>query len=299
MILKLMSRNEYEAVISNGPPHRVMFYTMQLKKYFPDTVFVADFRDPWTWWYNLGYPFLKEKHSKVESFMEEYVIKNADLITCPIPEMRQKMMEKYPGYENKIQILPHAFDDDDFKYVDNNEFVQRDNDNLKMAYFGAKYKAAESEWKCVFEFVESQNERIQLDLFLTDYEQKSMTNNIIGISIKKPISSDKLFNSIVSYDFIILVYPKEFKDYFASKFYEMIRIKVPIIYFGYSGATSEFIEKNGLGLFIDLNEFDKLGFELWKNKISSLCFNLKTDISVYSFDHQANILIRLIENIKR
>lgn len=43
-----LQQHPVDAIVSTGPPHSMHLIAMQLKKLFPDIVWLADFRDPWT-----------------------------------------------------------------------------------------------------------------------------------------------------------------------------------------------------------------------------------------------------------
>lgn len=45
---KHLSENHFDALVTTGPPHSMHLIGLELKKYFPDLKWIADFRDPWT-----------------------------------------------------------------------------------------------------------------------------------------------------------------------------------------------------------------------------------------------------------
>lgn len=45
---KFLEGNNFDAIVTTGPPHSVHLIGLALKKHFPDLPWLADFRDPWT-----------------------------------------------------------------------------------------------------------------------------------------------------------------------------------------------------------------------------------------------------------
>ena len=45
---KYLKENNFDAVVTTGPPHSVHLIGLELKMEFPNLKWIADFRDPWT-----------------------------------------------------------------------------------------------------------------------------------------------------------------------------------------------------------------------------------------------------------
>jgi glycosyltransferase involved in cell wall biosynthesis len=43
-----LKENQFDAIVTTGPPHSMHLIGLELKKEFPDLKWIADFRDPWT-----------------------------------------------------------------------------------------------------------------------------------------------------------------------------------------------------------------------------------------------------------
>ena len=76
---KYLKVNQYDVLVTTGPPHSLHLIGLGLKKKFPDLKWIADFRDPWT---EISYykhlkltKIADKKHRKLES----EVFKNADV----------------------------------------------------------------------------------------------------------------------------------------------------------------------------------------------------------------------------
>lgn len=108
---KYLEKNTFDAVISTGPPHSTHLIALALKKTYPNLVWLADFRDPWT---QIDYfeqlPFTSKsikKHQKLEN----EVLKKADIVTSVSPSWAK-------GLENlgaeKVEVVYNGFDEEDF-----------------------------------------------------------------------------------------------------------------------------------------------------------------------------------------
>lgn len=76
---KYLKANQYDVLVTTGPPHSLHLIGLGLKTKFPDLKWIADFRDPWT---EISYykhlkltKIADKKHRKLES----EVFKNADI----------------------------------------------------------------------------------------------------------------------------------------------------------------------------------------------------------------------------
>lgn len=108
---KYLEKNTFDAVISTGPPHSTHLIALALKKTYPNLVWLADFRDPWT---QIDYfeqlPFTSKsikKHQKLEN----EVLKKADIVTSVSPSWAKGL--EHLGAE-KVEVVYNGFDEEDF-----------------------------------------------------------------------------------------------------------------------------------------------------------------------------------------
>ncbi len=76
---KYLEENDFNAIVTTGPPHSLHMIGLELKKTFPKMTWIADFRDPWT---EISYyrhlkltPAADRKHRK----LEKQVFEGADI----------------------------------------------------------------------------------------------------------------------------------------------------------------------------------------------------------------------------
>lgn len=79
VLKKYLAENQFDAVVTTGPPHSVHLIGLKLKREFPNVKWIADFRDPWT---EISYykhlKLTKTADSKHRN-LEQQVFKNADI----------------------------------------------------------------------------------------------------------------------------------------------------------------------------------------------------------------------------
>lgn len=293
--VKIITKHAINTIIVNGPPHRLMYYISLLKKRFPNVNFIFDFRDPWTWWYNLGYRNLSDKRKKIEFYMQTNVIKNADAVLVPIEEMKNKIQELYPDIlPGKIVVLPHAYDEDDI-VIDKALIKNNTKQEINFVYFGSLYLGLEKFYSKLISQL-NQFQQAKLHIYTGDGNYNNIFRKSNKVFVHPYINTSKLFKTIVSNcDYFLLVYPEEFKNYFSSKFYEIIALRMPILYFGYPGETAEFIINNKLGVFVNIENDYFLQDAL--AKLKQLDYNYNFNISAYTFKYITNnILEPIIKN---
>ena len=76
---KYLKENNFDAVVTTGPPHSVHLIGLELKKEFPNLKWIADFRDPWTEISYYRHLKLTKSSDKKHRSLEQKVFKTADI----------------------------------------------------------------------------------------------------------------------------------------------------------------------------------------------------------------------------
>lgn len=244
----IISKYNIKNVIVSCAPFSCAYYTLALKKIFPELNLIVDLRDPWTWGIGYGFSSLPKKRLLFEKQQEENVMKNADYVLVPAEEMKKYLQENYIKYSKKIVRLPHAFDTDEVIII-----PKEKNKQTKLLFYGTLYNGLNE----VFESISSslkKNLNVQLDIYSENEKYKAYfeKNNLLGyyVNYYKSLSPKKLFEKIQSYDFVLIIQPDFAKDYITTKIYEIIYSKTPIILISNEGKLSQFIVENNLGIWI-------------------------------------------------
>lgn len=105
-----LQQNPVDAIITTGPPHSMHLIGLGLKKHFPNTPWIADFRDPWT-----NIDFYKELNlnpisDAIHHKLERDVIQKADSVLVVSSGMKEEYELLNP---KRLLIIPNGYDDSD------------------------------------------------------------------------------------------------------------------------------------------------------------------------------------------
>jgi glycosyltransferase involved in cell wall biosynthesis len=101
-------------VITTSPPHSTQLIGLKLKKKFPDILWIADLRDPWTdiYYYEKFHPTFLSR--MIDRRYEKSVLKYADKIITVGKSLKKLFNSKLPGIEGKTEVITNGYDDNDF-----------------------------------------------------------------------------------------------------------------------------------------------------------------------------------------
>jgi glycosyltransferase involved in cell wall biosynthesis len=111
---ELIDTEEIRHIITTSPPHSTQLIGLKIKKKYPGIKWIADLRDPWTdiYYYKQFYPTFISK--RIDLRMEKSVLKKADKIITIGASLKTLFSSKVDGIENKTEVIPNGFDEDDF-----------------------------------------------------------------------------------------------------------------------------------------------------------------------------------------
>jgi glycosyltransferase involved in cell wall biosynthesis len=111
---ELIESENITHVITTSPPHSTQLIGLKIKKKYPDIMWIADLRDPWTdiYYYNLFFPTLISKW--IDSVYEKNVLKNSDKIITVGDSLKTLFSSKLKVVESKATVITNGFDNDDF-----------------------------------------------------------------------------------------------------------------------------------------------------------------------------------------
>ena len=107
----LVSRGDFDMVISTGPPHSMHLIALALKEKF-NIPWLADFRDPWTKIDFVDELRLTEKSSRTHAKLEKDVVQKCDHLIV----VSNTMATSFSKLKNAqhISAIPNGYDADDF-----------------------------------------------------------------------------------------------------------------------------------------------------------------------------------------
>ena len=131
--VKLIVRYNYDVLISSGlsGPPLIAYMIKKMKKKIP---WIIDYGDPWVF-----DPTYKDKHTKIkfliDHWLEQRILKSADVITVTTEETRKNYLENYPFLEKeKVKVIPMGVDYAVFKKIQ----AER-SEKFRILYTGSIY----------------------------------------------------------------------------------------------------------------------------------------------------------------
>jgi len=280
----IIIKEKIDFLIVTGAPFRLLYFGTLLKEKFPNIYFIADIRDPWSWGV-FGFNFLSAKRIVQEHKMEKKVMQTADIITVPVEEMRNVLSDKYPKNRSKIYHLPHGFDASELP--SRHKIIE--DKYIRLIYGGMLYEGLNDSYLKVKKVLkENQNIHFTIYSDVDRYDDLFSTDEGEGrflLERKAAISSRQFLNEVANSHFYVSLVNERIKNYLSSKYFELIKIGIPIIIIGPIGELSQFISENGFGYHFlnDDNLIKNLKFCL-TNSVELEKKNASFDIDTFSFD---------------
>ncbi len=257
----------------------------QLKTDFPNLKFVMDYRDYW----EDGFSILSEGQRKYELEMQENVLKAVDLVLSPNDEM-QSFYKRFVGKSYK---LPHAVDIEDFNF--NRPKVE--SKVLKFVYGGAFYHDISEDLLLIKSFMHETKlySEVEAEFYVS---VRGYENEIDDHLIKRYdfIDSIDYFQKVSDSTAVFLILPPDRANAMSSKFFELVTLKKPILYFGAVGEVSRFIEQHRLGFHIKSENLKHCVNLVLKNVIENT-IPMPYDIAQHTFAFQTQLLIQELESL--
>lgn len=294
---RIIQNEQIKNVIVTGGPFHWCYDALELKKKFSGLNFIVDLRDFWSG--GDSYQKLNGHNKLIETNKEKECVYHADMILTPADRIAEHLKITYSRFKNKIHVLPHAYDEHEIvravKQPLNHERT------ITFAYGGILYGNMEAAILKLIELLKrlmQEGYKVQLDFYTFDtayYDVfvKSQLTDVVNYHA--PILPEELFKILSGKDYILQLRAGEaLEQHFKStKFYELIALGRPILYFGPGGDVVDFICRNKLGFNgnMDINELARSVMENKKNPIIPENF----DVSQFGFK---NITRQLMTYLK-
>jgi glycosyltransferase involved in cell wall biosynthesis len=292
---KILSKNNFDAIISIGPPHSTHVAAMKLSKK-TGVPHVPVLIDPWV--DIIYYKNFKRSKSTLafDNFLEKSVMKNANAVIFVTETTRNDYINKYDFLQNKSYVLYWGYNEDDFKSLppsplpkegrNENEEVLVHAGNIfdyqnPKAFWALLKKEIDKGRELKIKFIGTVSPLIKKEIEVAGLNPA--TRYLGFLPYKKML--EELNNA--SY---LLVCATE-KRHVPGKLFEYLRSCKPIIAFGDDNReVKRILEETNAGMIFHYNEDGKIFFD----KVETF----KTDIAkVKSFDRR-NITAELAEILK-
>ena len=294
--IELIKKESITHVILTVGPFSISKIIPELKIKFPHLKINIDYRDYW----NSNTKNISNNLFKKEMKLQDLVLSNVDSITVVDQEMKD-YFSKLTNNKKNLLVLPHCFDIEDLIIKDDDVHEIKDfNKTLSFTYGGALYSEMENHINAFVNFINSisneiQNVTINFYVPYNNYESEfSFAKE--KVYLNEFLSTNDYFKILNQTDFLIYFRPDWSPNAFSSKFYEMVVMRKPILYFGPKGHVSEFLIKENLGIHFSPNNFDE-SLERYLNLINKTqAINTNYNMQEHTFEYQNTVLINFLNN---
>jgi glycosyltransferase involved in cell wall biosynthesis len=283
---QIIEKNKIQTVIVTGGPFHWCYEGLQLKKKFSELTFLLDLRDFWTGG-ELYTPLDKEARTE-EDRKELECMKLAAYVITPAERIADFLKDKYLQFANKIIVLPHAYDGEELP--SNISAQPADEQLISFAYGGIMYSKMEASVEKLINLLKeliSSGKKVSLDIYTFDNTYKELFSKAgldEVVQYHPSIAPSELFNKFLEKDYLLQLRAGESQEqhFKSTKFYELIALKKPVVYFGPEGDVSEFISSNKLG-FSGNTPVKELAEALISNKKTKNVPDMDFNVSQFEF----------------
>lgn len=253
-----LQKHAVDAIITTGPPHSMHLIGYKLKKLFPQTPWLADFRDPWT---NIDfYKDLNLTHTadKIHHRLEKKIIESTDCLITVSPSWKLDFPNLFP---KKTALITNGYDQEDVQISDGLL-----DEKFSISHIGTLNEARNPEllWK-VLEELSAENDSFKKDLCIqligkTDYSViESIKNHDLLKNTAKIdyVSHSEAIKKQQSSQVLLLLINKSAnaKTILTGKFFEYIASKRPILAIGpKDGDLANILNETNSGLIADFDD---------------------------------------------
>ncbi len=284
----IILKESINTVILSIGPYKYSEVLILLKAKFPFIKFVLDDRDYW----NEEFEKLSSTQLLAEKEFQKNVMNSVDLILTPYQEMKAKYET---SFNKRVYCLPHCVDTDDIQ----NSSSSAKTDTIKIIYGGAFYSNIEDNIILIKEIVSllsGRGKKVNVNFFVSvkGYEKELEHPLIKRFDF---IDSVEYFSKIQQSDYVILILPPNRVNAMSSKFFELVALRKPILYFGGSGDVSEYLIKHRLGYHITPENLTTSVDEILNNISTQNIPDKNYDVSLHTFKYQTKLLVDTLNQL--
>lgn len=285
---RLIADNGHNLVVLSAGPFSYSQILPRLKKEFPQVRLVMDYRDYW----EDEFPGLTTAQITHEKEKQANVLKAVDLVLSPNEEMRHYYADTFG---KSSYSLPHCFDEEDLQFA---VPVESRTQVLSLLYGGAFYAGIDESLNLFRDFMDvlSGMRPVEADFYVSvrGYEEELRHPSIRRHEFTDLVS---YFGKVAACDYVILILPPNRVNAMSSKFFELVAMRKPILYFGGEGAVSEYLTNNRLGFHICKGNLQEQATAVISNLQNQSVPDHNYDTSGHSFLLQTQKLLEELKTI--
>lgn len=281
----IQQKNISKVVLSVGPFHYSSII-IDLKKQFPEVDFYLDFRDPWLETVkNLN----KNQQQNIIN-LKNNVIKNLKGIITVNENFKAYYQKKY-NIKN-VMALKHAFDPEDLPQ-ENNSMVDIEK-SVKLLYGGSLYGNIDDVFSNLENLMEACNDKGDVKAVIYSLNAKAkqkIQSKFIEVHTNLLPAKEYLMEAMKS-DYLILIRPPNRLNAKSSKYFELLGLRKPILYFGGKGEVIKHIQENNLGVHVKEDNISEIAKRI--SLRDQFNFNDQYNLQEHTFEKETNDLINFI-----
>ncbi|MBU6323860.1 MAG: hypothetical protein KJS92_00095 [Bacteroidetes bacterium] len=298
---KLIQQHQIKTLICTGAPFSYLYCGAMLKKEFPHLVLLSDFRDRWTIGFHYGIRALSPTRFAHEAAREKEVLRASDAITAACPDIIAYLSAICPGnYHlilNPVSDLLNPIPVE--KQAADQAFTITCAGNIGRGcepvfeHFLNNVKVLQERYPGAFRFVFIGNGDREM-------EQIMDRNPLPNVERHAYMQQDHLAASLSASDAFLLFQRPEMVNSVATKVYDYIKFRKPIIACVGPGLLSTIITGGQIGYIMDRYlDTEKFVVDMMKLKDGSMPFNKEFDYSEYTLDYQVRKVLNILDEAAR
>ncbi len=239
-------------IIATGAPFRILHHSLELKKKFPASNLIVDFRDQWTDNDSFfGYKELPGRKLKYEKMLEREVLQNASYVLTVSDQMTSNLKLRSGKSNATFKTLHNGFDEDDVPVL---KTPIPEGRKIKMVFSGNVYNEIEHIFFPFLDMIKNMEKEFSTTLSVrfvgtcpkkyVDYVKENKIS-IITFSAQVPLKEALL--EIQSSDYCLLFLNDDHTFSMSTKFMEYLAMRKMVIVFSNPGMLHEYVSKNKIG----------------------------------------------------
>lgn len=257
----LIQNEQFDAVITTGPPHSTHLVGLKLKEKF-NIRWIADFRDPWTEVYYNSLFQRTQKNQLKDQNLELSVLKAADLVLTIGPSMKALLQAKIPEFKDKVQFIYNGYDHEMVQGIVANKKKRFTVTHIGILSEKQAYLSLINGFKRVFE----KHPDIEIDFILAGNVSETVVNDFLAV---KEINT-KFIGKIPHQEAVQLMFDvhlltnclavqQDSKILISGKLMEYMATGNPILLIGdKEGDAANLLVENAIGMACEPDEIEKI-----------------------------------------
>jgi hypothetical protein len=302
MARNIIREHHIQTVICTGAPFSYLYTGVLLKREFPHLLLFSDFRDRWTNGFHYGIRALNANRFAAEANREEAVLNTSDVITAACPDIITYLSERVPAnyhlllnpVSDLLQPLPQAS-----VTLEPKVFTITCAGNIGKGcepyfeHFLSNVALLQQRLPGQFRFVFIGNGDREMDQLLN-------SNPMPCIQQLPYLNQQELSDFLSISDAFLLFQRPEMVNSIATKVFDYIKFRKPIIACVGPGRLYDLITENKLGYILNRNiSAEDFIRDMLRLRDGSMPFDHNFDYTPYTLDAQVQKILHLMEEARK